>query len=80
MSVAHDDHRLTISKPHWPRTFRIRLVTPEALPQFHRQTQLMTCLIQIWPRTSTILQVTPEALPKFHRWMPSRSCEGRVKS
>ncbi len=29
------------------RTFRIRLVTPEALPQFHRQTQLMTCLIQI---------------------------------
>jgi len=37
-------------------------VTPEVLPIFHRQTQLMTSL----PQTSTNHQVTPETLPKFH--------------
>jgi len=51
-----------------PQTSMFLQVTPEALPKFHRQTQLMTSL----PQTSTIHQVTPEALPKFHffrlRW------------
>jgi hypothetical protein len=46
----------------------ILLVTPEALPKFHRQTQLKTSLglVPIRPQTSTILQVMPEALPKFN--------------
>ena len=54
----------------WDKASRLlaSAVTPEALPKFHRQTQLMTSL----PQTSTIHQVTPEVLPKFHffrlRW------------
>jgi len=51
-----------------PQTSMILPVMPEALPKFHRQTQLMTSL----PQTSTNHQVTPEMLPKFHffrlRW------------
>jgi hypothetical protein len=43
----------------------ILLVMPEELPKFHRQTQLMTCLVPTRPRTIMIHQVTPDALPKF---------------
>jgi hypothetical protein len=57
------------SHPNSTTHITIRQVTLEALPKFHRQMQLMTCLIQIRPQTSTVLQVMPEVLPEFHRQM-----------
>jgi len=63
-AINDNDKYFTIQ----PQTSTILQVTPEALPKFHRQTQLMTSL----PQTSMIHQVMQEALPKFHffrlRW------------
>jgi len=57
-AINDNDKSFTIQ----PQTSTFFQVTPEALPKFHRQTQLMTSL----PQTSMIHQVTTEALPKFH--------------
>jgi len=63
-TINENDKSFTIQ----PQTSTFLQVMLEALPKFHRQTQLMTSL----PQTSMIHQVTLEALPKFHffrlRW------------
>jgi len=53
------------SHPNSSTNINASAVTLEALPKFHRQTQLKTCIVPIQQQTSTILQVTPEALPNF---------------